>query len=45
MNSPKKAQLSKAVLNVSTYKPHPSNELYRYQIKKVLEFLSEIGEL
>ena len=27
MNSPKKAQLSKAVLNVSTYKPHPSNEL------------------
>lgn len=26
MNSPKKAELSKAVLNVTTYKAHPENE-------------------
>jgi hypothetical protein len=25
--------------------PHPGNELYQYQIKKVLEFLKEIGEI
>jgi len=25
--------------------PHPGNELYRYQVKKVLEFLSDIGEI
>ena len=32
MNSPKKAlEFSKAVLNVSTYKPHPGNELAEMQ--------------
>lgn len=25
--------------------PHPGNELYGYQIKKVLEFLEELGEI
>jgi len=25
--------------------PHPGNELHRYQIKKTVEFLHEIGEL
>lgn len=25
--------------------PHPGKELYRYQIKKILQFLREIGEL
>jgi len=25
--------------------PHPGKELYRYQIKKVLQFLKEVGEL
>ena len=25
--------------------PHPGKELYRYQIKKVLHFLKEIGEV
>lgn len=25
--------------------PHPGNELYRYQINKVIQFLKEIGEL
>ena len=25
--------------------PHPENELYRYQIKMVIEFLKEIGEI
>lgn len=25
--------------------PHPGNELYRYQIKKIIQFLKEIGEL
>ena len=25
--------------------PHPGNELYHYQIKKVIKFLSEIGEI
>jgi len=25
--------------------PHPGNELYRYQIKKTIEFLHAIGEL
>ena len=25
--------------------PHPGNELYRYQIKKVLDFLHDIGEI
>lgn len=24
--------------------PHPGKELYRYQIKKVLQFLKEVGE-
>jgi len=26
-------------------RPHPGNELYRYQIKKTIEFLKAIGEL
>lgn len=25
--------------------PHPGNELYRYQIKKVIDFLKEVGEI
>lgn len=25
--------------------PHPGNELYRYQIEMVLEFLKDIGEI
>ena len=25
--------------------PHPGKELYRYQIKKVLDFLADIGEI
>ncbi|QIB69764.1 type II toxin-antitoxin system HicA family toxin [Aminipila butyrica] len=25
--------------------PHPGNELYRYQIKMVLKFLKDIGEI
>ena len=25
--------------------PHPGKELYRYQVKKVIEFLSAVGEL
>lgn len=25
--------------------PHPGNELYRYQIKMVVEFLKNIGEI
>ena len=25
--------------------PHPGHELYRYQIKKVIEFLRELGEI
>lgn len=25
--------------------PHPGHELYRYQIKKVIEFLQELGEI
>lgn len=25
--------------------PHPGNELYGYQIKKVVKFLDEIGEI
>lgn len=25
--------------------PHPGNELYRYQIEKVIKFLRDIGEL
>lgn len=25
--------------------PHPGNELYRYQIKMVISFLTEIGEI
>ena len=25
--------------------PHPGNELYRYQIKAVIKFLTEIGEV
>lgn len=25
--------------------PHPGNELYRYQIKKVIQFLRDVGEL
>lgn len=25
--------------------PHPGNELYRYQIKKIINFLEEVGEL
>ena len=25
--------------------PHPENELYSYQIKKVLKFLIEVGEI
>ena len=25
--------------------PHPGNELYNYQIKKVIAFLKEIGEI
>ena len=25
--------------------PHPGNELYRYQIKKVIQFLEDVGEL
>ena len=25
--------------------PHPRHELYRYQIKKVIEFLQELGEI
>ena len=25
--------------------PHPGNELYRYQIKMVIEFLREVGEV
>ncbi|SCP99897.1 type II toxin-antitoxin system HicA family toxin [Anaerobium acetethylicum] len=25
--------------------PHPGNELYRYQIKKVVQFLKDIGEI
>jgi hypothetical protein len=25
--------------------PHPENELYTYQVKKVIQFLQEIGEI
>ena len=25
--------------------PHPGHELYKYQIKKVIKFLEEIGEI
>ena len=25
--------------------PHPGHELYRYQIKKVIQFLREVGEI
>lgn len=25
--------------------PHPGNELYRYQIKMIIKFLGEVGEL
>lgn len=25
--------------------PHPGNELYRYQIKKIIQFLRDVGEL
>jgi len=25
--------------------PHPENELYTYQVKKVIQFLREIGEI
>lgn len=25
--------------------PHPGNELYRYQIKKVIEFLKDVDEI
>ncbi|MBP5305706.1 MAG: type II toxin-antitoxin system HicA family toxin [Lachnospiraceae bacterium] len=25
--------------------PHPGNELYRYQIKMVIDFLREVGEI
>lgn len=25
--------------------PHPGNELYNYQIKKIIAFLKEIGEI
>ena len=25
--------------------PHPGNELYGYQVKKVVQFLKEIGEI
>jgi len=25
--------------------PHPGNELYRYQIKKIIAFLREVGEI
>ena len=25
--------------------PHPGNELYSYQVKKVVQFLKEIGEI
>ncbi|WP_036608017.1 type II toxin-antitoxin system HicA family toxin [Oribacterium sp. P6A1] len=25
--------------------PHPGNELYRYQIKMIINFLKEIGEI
>ncbi|MCR5000936.1 MAG: type II toxin-antitoxin system HicA family toxin [Lachnospiraceae bacterium] len=25
--------------------PHPGNELYRYQIKMIISFLREVGEL
>ena len=25
--------------------PHPGNELYRYQIKMVIQFLKEVGEI
>lgn len=25
--------------------PHPGNELYRYQVKKVIRFLKDIGEI
>lgn len=25
--------------------PHPENELYAYQVKKVIQFLQEIGEI
>ena len=25
--------------------PHPGNELYRYQVKMVIRFLKEVGEL
>ena len=25
--------------------PHPGNELYRYQIKMIIEFLKETGEI
>ena len=34
---------SKRVLQFD--QPHPGNELYRYQIKKTIQFLREIGEL
>jgi len=25
--------------------PHPGNELYRYQIKMIIKFLGEVGEI
>lgn len=47
MNSPKKAiEFSKAVLNVSTYKPHPSNEIAemrQYTSIDITDLLRENG--
>ena len=46
MDSPKKAELSKAVLNISTYKPHPSNEfaeMRQYTSIDITDLLRENG--
>ena len=36
-------ELTKRVLQFD--EPHPGNELYGYQIKKVVQFLKDIGEI
>ncbi len=35
----------KTNLTVQFDEPHPGDELYRYQVKMVLQFLKDIGEI
>lgn len=40
------AYYSRTTTRVLTFDgPHPGNELYHYQLRKVINFLTEIGEL